>query len=291
MTAGQQSGIRMKDLFSHFLRRWKSILAVTVLCALVLGGWQYIKVKKAHDAGEKTKEEARYEDELATYETNLANAQGDVEYLTGVRQSRVAYRNSSLLLNLDPNDVWAAEKKYRVSGADEKAADILAVYTGAMTADHDEAQIQEAFGTDNAGFARELVQIAADEAEKSFTVTVWGAEKEKAEKGLEYVSGKIAEAEKKAQEIGDHTLLELNSGVSKSVIEDLETKQKNLGEEIADDEDAITRSKRMLNNVKETKPFEPGDPVVRWAVTGGVLGFLLMIAIYLTSFLRKKKGV
>lgn len=289
MMAEQKSEIRMKDLFPHFRRRWKSILAVTVLCAVALGGWQFFKVKKVHDAGEKTKEEARYEDELATYETNLANAQGDVNYLTGVWQSRVEYRDSSLLLNLDPNDVWAAEKKYRVSGADEKAADILAVYTGAMTADHDEVQIQEAFGTDNAGYARELVQIAADNAENTFTVTVWGSEKEKAEKGLAYVSGKIEEAETKAQEIGNHTLLELNTGVSKSVIEDLPTKQQHIGEQIADDEDNITRSKRMLNNVKETKPFEPGDPVVRWAVTGGVLGFLLMIAIYLTTFLRKNR--
>ena len=286
MTAERYSEIRMKDLFSHFLHRWKSILAVTVLCALILGGWQFFKVKKVHDAGERTKEEARYEDELATYRMNLQNAEADVEACIAVWKNRTSYRDNSILLNLDPENVWAAEKKYLVKDASESAENILAVYTGAMSADHEEAAIMDAFGTDNAGYAREVVSIVSDPAESSFTVKVLAAEKEKAEKGLAYVSGKVEEAEKTAQGIGAHTLQSLTEGASKSVYPELLNQQHSLAIDIAEDEDSITRAKRMLNNVKETEPFGPGDPVVRWAVTGGVLGFLLMIAIYLTTFLR-----
>ena len=289
MTAGQNSEIRWKDLFSHLLHRWKSILAVTVLCAVALGGWQYFGVKKAHDAGEKTKEEARYEKELSTFEENLATAQGDVNYFTNLCQERITYRDNSLLMNLDPNNLWIAEKKYRVSGADESAADVLAVYTGAMKTEHEKAEILEAFGTENAGYARELVKIIPEAEENSFTVTVWGSDKEKAEKELAYVSGKIEEAEKRAQEIGNHTLRVLSEGASESVLEELISKQSTLANQIADDKDDITRAKRTLNNVQESKPYEPGDPVVRWGVTGAVLGFVLMIAIYLTTFLRKKE--
>ena len=284
----KEQEIRWKDLFTHFLSRWKSILTVTVLCTLILGGWQFFSVKKIHDAGEKTKEEARYEQELSEFETNLANIQGDVNYLTQIWQERVTYRNNSLLMNLDPNNLWIAEKKYRVSGADESSADILAVYTGAMKTDHEKAEILEAFGTENAGYARELVKIVADAEENSFTVTVLASEREKAEKGLAYVSEKIEKAEKRAQEIGSHTLKVLSEGSSESVREDLITKQSTLANEIANHEDDITRAKRSLTNVQESKPYNPGDPVVRWAVTGGVLGFVLMIAIYLTTFLRKK---
>lgn len=289
MKTEQNADIRMKDLVAHFLRRWKSILAVTVLCALILGGWQYFSVKKIHDAGEMTREEARYEDELATYQVNLKNAQDDVEGCTNLWKSRAAYRDNSLLMNLDPENLWIGEKKYLITDVSGNAADILEAYTGSMTADHDVSALQENFGTDNAGYAGEVVSIAADPAARSFTVKVWASEEERAQKELEYVSEKIREAEQIAQGIGSHTLQALNEGVAKGVYPELLTRQRDLANEIAEDEDTITRAKRMLNNVKETKPFEPGDPVVRWGITGALLGFLLMIAIYLTTFLRKKE--
>ncbi len=289
MKTEQNADIRMKDLVAHFLRRWKSILAVTVLCALILGGWQYFSVKKVHDAGEMTREEVRYEDELATYKVNLKNAQDDVEGCTNLWKSRAAYRDNSLLMNLDPENMWIGEKKYLMTDVSGNVQDILEAYTGAMTADHEVTALQEAFGTENAGYAREVVSIAADPETRSLMVKVWASEEERAKKELEYVSGKIGEAEQVAQGIGTHTLQALNEGVAKGVYPELLTRQRDLANEIAEDEDTITRAKRMLNNVKETKPFEPGDPVVRWGITGAVLGFLLMIAIYLTTFLRKKE--
>lgn len=288
MTAEYDAEIRLKDLFGFFLRRWKSILAVTVICGLVLGGWQYFSVKKTHDAGEKTKEESRYEQELVLYETNLASAQENLDYSLGVRDRRVAYRDHSLLIGLDPENAWAAEKKYLVSDVSGSAEEILAVYTGAMTADHEEAALLDAFGTDNAGYALEVVSIVADPSENSFTVTVWASEKEKAEKGLAYVSRIIEQTEKTAQGVGAHTLKAVNEGTAKSLVPDLITVQSAIGEQVIDAEDAVNRARRAINNVLESKPFNPGDPVVRWAVTGAVLGFLVMLGIYLTSFLRKR---
>lgn len=291
MTAERHSEIRLKDLFSHFLRRWKSILTVTLLCALVLGGWQFYTVKKAHDAGEQTKEEARYAQELADYQEKLKNAQENVAESTAICEEHKTYRRDSVLMNLDPNNVWIGEKKYRVSGAEETAVpDLLAAYTGAMMSDHDTAAIQAVFGTENTGYARELVRITADQTENSFTVTVWAPDQEKAKKELAYVSGKIEETEKQAQAIGRHTLTELNEGINTGIHESLASVQSALAEQIADSEDTIVRAKRSLNNVMESEPFKPGNPVIRWAVTGGVLGLALMLAIYLTTFLRKKDG-
>lgn len=287
MSMERSSEIRIKDLVTHFGCRWKSILVVTVFCAMVLGGWQFISVKKVHDAGEQTKEEARYADELAAYRMNLENAEKDVDSNISTVESRRAYREQSLLMNLDPENVWVAEQKYLLSDAEVSAADILTAYTGAMTTDHKETAILEAFGTANAGYARELVSIIADSSENSFTVTVWAADKEKAEKGLAYVSGKIREAEKIAQSVGKHTLQTLNQGVYQSIFPDLITRQNALGEQIIEDENTLTRGRRILNNVKESEPFKPDDPVVRWAVTGAVLGLVAMLGIYLTTFLRK----
>lgn len=68
MVAENNSEFQMKDLVSLFARRWKNILAMTVICNVFLGGWQHFSVKKAHDVGGLMKEEARFEQELADYQ-------------------------------------------------------------------------------------------------------------------------------------------------------------------------------------------------------------------------------
>ena len=47
--------------------------------------------------------------------------------------------DAQIMMQLDPENVWAGEKKYLVTDVTGSAADVLAVYTGAMTTDHDGA--------------------------------------------------------------------------------------------------------------------------------------------------------
>ena len=290
--------IRLKDLWLHYTRRWKSILLVTVFFAVLLGGWQAIQVGKVHGAGEKTKDELRYERDMATYHEVLGNAEHNVAERKRWVEEKAAYRDGSILMNLDPSAVWTAEKKYLVSppvsGAGESSGgtlansgDLLAVYTGAMGTDHDLAALAEAFGTENAGFAGEVVSIASDPAENSFTVKVYGASEEAAKKGMAYVSGKISEAETRAQGIAAHTLTALEEGTSLQILPELTEKKSALTDTIYGYERALREAERTLDNAKESYPSDPGDPVVRWAIAGGVLAFLAMLGIYLTTFLRK----
>ena len=283
--------IRLKDLGIHFLRRWKSMLLAAVLLAAALGGWQAVKVSAAHRDGGKTKEETRYEQELAFYEESMANGEKNVAKRRRNLDRKTAYGENSLLMNLDPENVWAAEKKYLVTGAEEGAAqDIAAAYTAAMEGEHDEAALQEAFGTDNAGYAKEVVSIAAVPGENSFTVRVLAADAEKAGKGMEYAAKRIEEAEPAAQAVGSHTLRALDEGISRQILPELTDKQNALADTIEKYQHSLREAERTLISVREGVPVRPGNPVVRWAVTGGVLGLLAMAAVYLTTFLRKKEA-
>ena len=290
--AGQE--IRLKDLGLHFLKRWKSLLLAALLLAAALGGWQAVKVAAAHRDGGQTKDEARYAHDLALYQELTANAEQNVRDRRAQLNARTGYREHSILMNLDPENVWTAEKKYLVSAAGENAEgsgsllDAAAAYTGAMDGEHEEAALLEAFGTDNAGYARETVSIAMVPGENSFTVRVFAADAEKAAKGLEYVSKRIEAAEHAAQEICGHTLRVLNEGVSRQILPELAETQSRLTGAIEEYEAAVRESERLLQNRRESIPSEPGNPVVRWAVAGGVLGLLAMAAVYLTTFLRKK---
>lgn len=280
---------KVRDVFYHFLYRWRSILAVTVICALVLGGWQYLKVKKLHDAGELTNDERRYEAEKLTFDTNLQDETENVASLRSQIANKKAYREGSLMLALDPGKVGIAEKKYLVTDAEGNAADILAVYTGAMETDHDGAELQDAFGTDNAGYAKEMVTIEAVPGENAFRVTVKAGTEEAAGKGMAYVAEKIAKAGEKAQEVGKHSLQIADEGISTQAIPELMGKANALYIEIVNLETSLRIRERMLNNVIESEPAAPGDPVKRWAIAGGVFGLLGMLAVYLTSYLMRGK--
>lgn len=281
--------VRIRDLLFHLLYRWRSILLAALICGIVFGAWQYFSVNAAHKAGNRTKDEQRYEQDLASYQATVSEEKAKLEQWQALLDERLAYRDNSLLMQLDPENVWAAEKKYTVSGAGESAADVLAVYTGAMITEHDGAALQEAFGTDNAGYVNEVVAFSTDSAENSFRVRVYTSAQEAAEKGLAYVTGKIEEAGARAQEIAPHTLQAVSEGASLQILEGLTEKKSNLHDDILKLKDKVKISERNVLGAEENEPLVPGDPVKSWAVTGAGLGLLAMIGIYLASFLLHGK--
>ena len=98
---------------------------------------------------------------------------------------------------------------------------------------------------------------------------------------------KISEVEALAQGIGAHTLTALEEGTASGILPELTEKKAALTDATYNQERALREAERILDNAKESYPSDPGDPVVRWAVAGGVLAFLAMLGIYLTTFLRK----
>lgn len=281
--------VRIRDLLFHLLYRLRSILLVALACGVVFGAWQYISVNKTHKAGNKTKDEQRYEQNLASYQATVAADKEKLEQWQALLNERLAYQDNSLLMQLDPENVWAAEKKYLISGAGESTADLTAVYTGAMITEHDGAVLQEAFGTDNAGYVNEVVTFAEYSTENSFRVTVYAATQEAAEKGLAYVAGKVEEAGARAQEIAPHTLQAVSEGASLQILEGLTKKKSDLHDEILKLKDKVKTSERNVAGAEENEPLAPGDPVKKWTITGAGLGLLAMIAIYLVSFLLRGK--
>ena len=73
-----------------------------ILCAAVLGGWQYLRADAAHRAGNLTKDEQRYERDLAYYQDTLVNSQRGLEEWEQRLKERYADRDNSLVMKLNP---------------------------------------------------------------------------------------------------------------------------------------------------------------------------------------------
>ena len=281
--------IRVRNVFFHLLYRWRSILLAMILCAAVLGGWQYLRVNAAHRAGNLTKDEQRYERDLAYYQNTLENSQRSLEEWEQKLREQYAVRDHSLLMKLSPENTWAAEKKYLVTGAGDSAADVLAVYTGAMETDHDETELAEAFGTPVAGYVKEITAIRIADGENAFLATVYAADEETAEKGMAYVSRKIEEAEKRAHEIAPHTIQAAAEGIFRAFPSEFGEKQYAVYEDVARHESKVRSASKALFNAEESMPVKQGNPVVRWGIAGAVLGLLAMILVYVTAYAQHGK--
>lgn len=171
--------LRNRDLLYHFLYRWRSILAAVLIGAVVLGGWAYLSQKKAHDAGERTREELRYDQDLAMYREEMAKAEKNL-----------------------------AESQ---------------------------ALLQE------------------------------------------------------ATETRDRFLQEESAAGSETTVEGLTAKNL-LHDEITKYEGKVEKYEREINNLTlQGEPTPPDNPVIRRTLTGGALALIVMLVIYLTTFLMSGK--
>ena len=171
--------LRNRDLLYHFLYRWRSILAAVLICAVALGAWAFVNQKKAHDAGERTREERRYDQDLAIHREEL----------------------------------------------------------------------------------------------------------EKAEKNLAESQALLQEA----TEARDRYLQEESAAGTETTADGLSEKNR-LNDQIIQFEGKVMKYEREINNLTlQGDPTPPDNPVIRRALTGGALALIVMLAIYLTTFLMNGK--
>ena len=91
--------IYFKDLIFCVLRRWKALLVAALIGGLLLGGVQWLNVKNAPAQEQPLSPEQQ--EQLAQAEQRVANA-------TALLDAQAQYLSESLLMSLDPNQVYQA---------------------------------------------------------------------------------------------------------------------------------------------------------------------------------------
>lgn len=290
--------ISLKDAFFHVLYRWRSILLFALICAIALGAYQYFTVKSTHDAGKLTKDEREFRLELQNYRENLQQTRTKINTLTARLEGQRKYQAKSVYINLDAQNVWTAQNKFLVkvdqsvmdalpAGSTIDPADsILPAYAAALSKEPDEQTLKDAFNTEDAEYAQELISIKTDLSDNSVTVQVSGSTKENAEKGLELVCQTIRDLSAgKAQEINKHELIDLGRTVSLGADEILNQKQIDLNKAMADDQKALQEARKTQDDLEAKKePTEPGNHVKKMAAIGFIVGAFLLAGLYLFGY-------
>ena len=292
--------INLKDLFFHILYRWRSILIAALIGALLLCGYQYLSIKKIHDAGKLTKEERQYQIDLQQYREDLASNRNAIDVYSKLIQEQNDYLNESIYIKLSPQNVWVASNKYLIKvdqsvhdvlpqgSTIDQADSILPLYAAPLSEITDEDALKKAFETDKIEYISELVTTITKTEDNTVTVYVLGDTKEMAQNGISLLHQQMEKlATGKAQTDVKYQLVLASENISRGItkelsgIIDLADKQQALAKTTEENQETLQKARQKLDKLEaDGEPKEPGYHLVKMAVIGFILGAIILMFIY-----------
>ena len=97
------------------LRKWKTILLVGVVCALILGGYKGVKELSKMGTESAVLSEESAEEKLTQYDNTLASYKASLERLNETFEKNRDYEQESIILNMNPNDYYSGSSTYYIS--------------------------------------------------------------------------------------------------------------------------------------------------------------------------------
>ena len=225
----QDREISIINLFWAVCLKWRSIIAVGLICALLAGGYSYFKSAKAAATSREALQNPITTEELA--ETTELSPAGKVylEYLKQYEEQH-QYNTESILMNLNPSRFYKGEISYAIDNHFEveyplinktnPVDNITSAYIGVLNNGEllEEAAKILKLVEDKAGYAGEVIDtknrfgnvnsVGTLVQQGVISVSVYGRDKEECEKLLDLVQSNIEEAKSKiASDFESHDLI------------------------------------------------------------------------------------
>lgn len=297
--------IDLKDLMFVVLRKWRPILLVAIVLAVLAGGYKIGKALSQQSDPEFLKEaEENYQKELSMYEMNKAAKEREIENLMTDLENQDKYLENSVLMGISPYDVSVASVDLFVKTDYEimpnmvyqninYADSLIKSYSAAVkkeglnkVADEENIDIK---------YLEELVTVDIDYNNDMFSIQVKHSDPEKAEaimdsimSTLKGMRGKLSSA------IANHTLSVMNETSSVTVDLAIADTQKSKKDYVSTLETSLQTKQDELKELAEpTKPAVSKMSAVKaglkYVVLGGVLGAFMVVFIICVAFLMSDK--
>jgi len=281
--------VNLKDMFFHILYHWRSILIMLLVGTFAFGYYQYYSIESVHAKGELTAAEKQYETDLQAYDASVATSRQAIRNYRNLLENRRDYLDHSLLLQLNPAEVFQATRVYLIKLADsvndklhagmsgDPADYLINVYNGAFDNILSDQEMEEVFGTDNLAYVREVAKVECNADFNTVTVTILAPSEEVAKKQLAYLARYVENLKVKADAVYHHDLEIVRDGVFTVTRMDLGQTRTNVSADIESYQKALNRN---LENVASGAPGKPGTGIKKMAF----FGFLIALAFSLLLF-------
>ena len=256
--------IDLKDLCFYFLYRWRLIMLVAVILAVLVGGFKVAREMVSRQDAEFVQESREeYEEQVVLYERNLASYERNIANFSKTVEDQQNYVENSVLMRIDPYAKPRANADVQIRLAESEWAyipdsmtqdptdSIVRSYGANLVQGTDWAPIEKMTGVD-AIYLKELVSAGWDFGSNQVTLEVCYLDEETAVKIRdEILDQMIARKGQIAKVAGEHTVTIMNK--SSGVITDLglADKQKQNSDRIDNYQKLLTDKEKALKDLEE----------------------------------------
>lgn len=302
--------IDLKDLMFAVLRKWRLILATAVLFAVLLGGFKTAKgLGQMRDETYVSENQKAYEESLEQYEITKGRLEKEIENIQNNIQDQQDYRENSILMNINPYDVYVETASYYV-GTDyvilpgmsyqnpNTSASILKGYMSiAQNGEMYNYVLSRMKNSMSLRYLKELVTIEADYDNSMLDIRVIGDTKERASEVMSCIRESIENSrETMTAAIGAHSINAVEESSFVSVDLDLDQKQKEFSATMDQLDTSLEEKTEELKALEEPANTLLNSAVVvksgvKYGILGGVLGAFLVVFFVCVAFLMSDKLV
>lgn len=299
--------LNLKDLFFSILHKWRKVLLIAVLAAVIFGGYKSISLlRNVMDAEKIEKSRAKYEESLEAYQNEKENISAEIDRINTDIERQEEYLSNSIRLNMNAYSFWEGrillyvDTGYQIMPDasyqnTDKTGSILLAYQNAVTSNGFLDEIAESNDISPEYF-RELVSAAIDpETSNVLTIKIQHPEKEVVQSLTDEFMNKLNKQTKQLQKkFGEYTATVVDDDVYFRIDRTLADSQKEERSKITSLNEKLADAKAALSELEA-----PEKPVtskraalksaIKFAVLGGALGLILAIFVLCLLFIASDK--
>ncbi|WP_367566870.1 hypothetical protein [Lacrimispora sp.] len=287
--------IDLKDLIFAVFRKWRPIILAAIALAILLGGVKCAKeIMKRGDEDYVLELEEKYNSDLGEYEQAKSGYEWSIERLTASIDYQEKYRESSVLMKVDPyNEATAVadifiqvpdpfqEKGLMVTTMDTADGIVKAYASGIMRGEALKS-VSRQMGI-GVTYLKELVNITTDYDSNMLNVSVTYTDENGAQKILDSLLDNIETLCFEIQtDLEQHTISIMNQNVSTVVDQSLADVQDKKLKDLTITKKSLEETKKALEELKE--PDQPTalskrsvlKECVKYGIIGGVFGAFMV---------------
>lgn len=318
--------IDLKDLMFAVLRRWRPIILIAIIFALLLGGFKAVRgLGQMKDAEYVASKQQEYDNSMDQYEMSKERLEKEIENIKASLESQNDYMENSVLMNINPYDEYTTAVSFYVATDYQimpgmayqnpnTASSIMAAYMSMIqNGEMYNYVLKKMEPSLELRYLQELVTVEPDYDNNMFNVRVISSTEEGAEQIMSFIMESLNDYQAViTQKIGPHTLnmiqdtgaagpsaapggeMSQTPEVYTTVDLELEKKQQDQSARTQTLNQSLTDKTKELNELKEPANTLPSTgsalkSAVKYGVLGGVLGAFLAVFFICVSFLMSDK--
>lgn len=298
--------IDLKDMIFYALHKWRLVIAIAIVLAVLLGGYKLGKgiIEKQNET-QIAEIQKQYDTDLKDYEQKKAGYERSIENLMANIAFEQNYQQNSVLQKLDPYNKWVAtadvfikmdeQVSENVALIVDPADSVLRAYESGADKGNNLIELSREKGIE-LNYLKELINVEADYGSNMITITTSGEDQDSAKEILNSVLTNIKDSYSDIQEhLGAYSYVIINQSVNKVADIELAENQKNRISNLDSIQKSLDDTQAKLNKLKE--PVKPSSlslkgilkTSVKYGILGGILGVLIIGFYYCVIFVMSGK--